>query len=259
MRSSFSHTLYLLLFVGLLLGCQKVIQVDLNSQDPKFVIEALFTLDDSVHTVSITKTLNIYDGIANPTIDNAIVTIMDDQGNQEQLHLVSPGNYETTNYQIDSSRTYTLKVQAENKEFIATSKVPNFVALNKITTFKFGTGENSIVALIPERLDIANEKNYYNFDLFQNGEKINGNFIQDDQFADGKLMQQPIFSRKIKSGDTVRIDMFLIQPAIFKYLFTLQQNNQGATPANPTSNFSGDCYGYFSVRTKSSKQVVVPN
>ena len=80
MRSSFSHTLYLLLFVGLLLGCQKVIQVDLNSQDPKFVIEALFTLNDSVHTVSITKTLNIYDGIANPTIDNAVVTIVNTVG-----------------------------------------------------------------------------------------------------------------------------------------------------------------------------------
>ena len=259
MRSSYSYTLYLFFFVGLLLGCQKVIQVDLNSQDPKFVIEALFTAKDSVHSVHLTKTINIYEGIENPGINNAVITISDNSGNSEILHSIGSGKYETSNFLIDSSKIYTLKVVVENKEFIATSKVPNFVALNKITTFKFGTGENSIVALIPERLDIANEKNYYNFDVFQNGEKIDGNFIQDDQFADGKLMQQPIFGRKIKGGDTVRIDMFMIQPEIFKYLFTLQQTNQGATPANPSSNFSGDCYGYFSVRTKSSKQVVVPN
>lgn len=259
MKNYFKILLLLVVISSSLISCQKVIKVDLNSQDPKFVIEALFTSGDSVHTVLITKTLNIYDGIANPTINNAVVTIVDNLGNSENLISMGEGKYKTINFPVDSSKYYILKVVVENKEFIAKCKVPNFVALNKITTFKFGSGENSIVALIPERLDIANEKNYYNFDVFQNGKKIDGNFIQDDQFADGKLMQQPIFSRDTKGGDTIRIDMFMIQPEIYKYLFTLQQNNQGATPANPTSNFSGDCYGYFSVRTKSSKQVVVPN
>jgi hypothetical protein len=255
----YSKIYLFILVLSSLFACQKVIKVDLNSQDPKFVIEALFTLDDSVHTVTITKTLNIYEGYANPTIDNAVVTITDDLGNQEQLNLVSPGKYETLNYPIDSARIYTLKVQAENKEFIATSKVPHFVKLIKITPLTIGSSLNSVIALIPERLDIANEKNYYSFTVYQNGTRLNGNNIQDDQLSDGKLMQQPIFNRKIKKGDIVDIDMFMIEPEIYKYLFTLNQNNRGATPANPTSNFSGDCFGYFAVRTKSSKQIIIPN
>lgn len=259
MKNYFRILLLISVITSSLISCQKVIKVDLNSQDPKFVIEALFTLGDSVHTVMITKTLNIYEGIANPTIDNAVVTIIDDLGNQEQLHLTSPGKYETTNYQLDSARIYTLKVAAENKEFIATSKVPHFVELTKLTSFSIGTSFNSVIGLIPERLDIANEYNYYSFTLYQNGEKLNGNNIQDDQLSDGKLMQQPILSRKIKKGDTIKVEMFMIQPEIYKYLFTLNQNNRGATPANPVTNFSEDCFGYFSVRTKSTKQIIIPN
>jgi hypothetical protein len=52
--------------------------------------------------------------------------------------------------------------------------------------------------------------------------------------------------------------MFGIDESVFKYFYTLQQNEQGATPANPSSNFSGGCLGYFSVRTKSVKQIVIP-
>jgi hypothetical protein len=35
-------------------------------------------------------------------------------------------------------------------------------------------------------------------------------------------------------------------------------NGQGATPANPVSNFSGGCLGYFSARSTDVKTVIIP-
>ena len=71
-------------------------------------------------------------------------------------------------------------------------------------------------------------------------------------------MTEPIFAGELLTGDTVIVEMFGIDKTIFTYFYTLQQNQQGATPANPTSNFSGGCLGYFSVRTKGVKQIVIP-
>jgi len=71
-----------------LASCTKVIDVDLNTADPKYVIEGFVTKGEMVHQVKITRTLNFDENIAFPTVDNAIVVISDDAGNSETLTLV---------------------------------------------------------------------------------------------------------------------------------------------------------------------------
>jgi hypothetical protein len=108
------------------------------------------------------------------------------------------------------------------------------------------------------RQDPGGIDNYYKFNIIANNILKPGIFIQEDAYNDGNLMMEPIFADGIESGDTVDVEMFGIDESVFKYFYTLQQNEQGATPANPSSNFSGGCLGYFSVRTKSVKQIVIP-
>jgi hypothetical protein len=72
------------------------------------------------------------------------------------------------------------------------------------------------------------------------------------------MMMEPLFAGEIGPGDTIDVVMFGIEETVYDYFYTLQQNEQGATPANPTSNFSGGCLGYFSVRTKDVGQIVIP-
>jgi hypothetical protein len=101
-------------------------------------------------------------------------------------------------------------------------------------------------------------KNFFQFNLYNNHERVVGNFIQSDQYNDGNMMMEPLFADGIDSGDTIDVVMFGIEETVYNYFYTLQQNEQGATPANPTSNFSGGCLGYFSVRTKDVGQIVIP-
>jgi hypothetical protein len=58
-----------------LVSCEKVIDVDLNTADPKYVIEGFVTKGETIHQVKITRTLNFDENVAFPTVDNAVVVI----------------------------------------------------------------------------------------------------------------------------------------------------------------------------------------
>ncbi len=241
-------------------SCTKVIDVKLNDKDPQYVIEGHVTLGDSVHRVEITQTQNISDSSPFPTIDNAVVLLIDDLGNSQAMSLVAPGRYETFNYPISADRTYTLQVTIDGQLFLSTASVPQAVALLNVITFPFTFGPQTFNSIVPLRLDPGGVANYYEFKLIKHGKPnpIPGFFIQSDQYNDGNLAQEPIFADGINSGDTIDVHMLCINREVYDFFYALQQNQQGSTPANPTSNIIGGCLGYFSVQTKSVKQVIIP-
>lgn len=249
----------IVLFCSIVISsCTKVIDVDLNSQDPKYVIEGFVTLGETTHRISITKSLNIDESSEFPTVDNATVTLTDDLGNSQNMTLVAPGIYEVTGFTVAEDRIYTLTISVDSKVFIASEKMPQTVILDTLQTFPFSFGPTTINAIVPVRMDPAGIENFYQFNLYANDTLISGIYIQSDQYNDGNVMMEPIFADGIDSGDTIDVEMFGISEVVYDYFFTLLQNLQGATPANPTSNFSGGALGYFSVRTKQVKQIVIP-
>lgn len=248
----------ILLCTILITSCTKVIDVDLNSQDPKFVIEGFVTLGETTHRVTITKTLNIDESSAFPTVNNATVTLSDNLGNSQNMTFIGEGIYEASGFPVFEGRTYTLTVSVDSKVFIASETMPQTVLLDTLQTFPFSFGPTTINAIVPVRTDPAGIKNFYQFHLIDNDTLKSGIYIQSDQYNDGNVMMEPIFAEGIDSGDTVVVEMFGISEVVYDYFFTLLQNEQGATPANPTSNFSGGALGYLSVRTKQTKEIIIP-
>lgn len=251
--------LYIVLAITVLFSsCTKVIDVDVDSKDAKYVVEGFVTLGETTHRVKITKTLNIDEANEFPTVDNAIVILRDDIGNMGTMTFIGSGIYELTGFPVVEGRTYSLEVSVDGLVFNASGKMANDVQIDSISTFPFEFGPSTINAIIPIRMDPAGIENFYQFNLYEAGEKISGIYIQSDQFNDGNPMMEPIFAEGIDSGDTILIEMFGIDRPVYDYFFTLLQNQQGATPANPTSNFSGGCLGYFSVRTKDTMSIIIP-
>jgi hypothetical protein len=242
-----------------LTSCEKVIHIDLNSDDPKYVIEGTILEGDTTHHIQITRSLNFDQSVAFPTIDNAVVSVTDDLGNVGVFTAVGNGMYELVNYPGVVGRNYTLTVLIDGQAFTASSKMPTAVVIDSLYSENFLFGVDTLRTLVPSHYDPSGESNYYQFHVFINGEKQSGVVLMDDQFTDGNLDVQPLFYSDLMVGDTVIVDMFAIDKPVWSYFNQLSANTagSGATPANPTSNFSGGCLGYFSARTFSRKSLVV--
>jgi hypothetical protein len=241
------------------MSCQKVIDINLNKKDPKIVIEANFNAGETISRVMVTKTLNFNEDAPYPTVDNAIVSVTDNLGNTQILTGIGNGLYQTNAYPIVENRTYTLTVTVDGNTYVASSTVPTAVQIDTLMVLDIPFAADTFHTLLPLRLDPAGVANYYQFDLFRNGKRLPGIYLQDDQFTDGIEIQEPIFDNDgaYVPGDTAVVNMYCIDQPVYNYFFALGEN-QNTTPANPTTNFSGGCLGYFSARTVSTAAVIIP-
>lgn len=243
----------------LVISCQKVIDLDLNTADPKYVIEGIVTKGETVHRVKITRTLNFDENKPFPTVDNAVVVISDNSGNAETLTLVAPGIYETSALLGVEGRTYTITVTVDNKVFTAQSTLPQEVVLDGLSVLDVPFGPDTIKMIVPMRLDQAGVENYYKYDVYRNGEPRDGIYLQDDQFSDGVQNEQPLFTGDFETGDTALVVMYCIDKPVYKYFYSIDANTGStASPANPDSNFGNSCLGYFSARTRKEQSIIIP-
>lgn len=253
--------LIILLVLTVLSSCEKVIQLDLKDSEQQIVIEGEINADDSVHTVLISKSIKFSEENMFPGISGANVTISDNLGNSESLIEVSNGKYQTTNLKGIEGRTYTLSVVIDGKTYTSNSTIPNKSSLFGVSFIPSGISSDGGMIAIPNYANPAGIQDNFRFDMWIKRNSKNENWvrdsaiiIQDDQFSDGLMNQQPIFGtiQAYYSGDSCRTTFMCIDRNVFKYFYSLQLNgpNGSATPANPVSNITGGCLGYFSAQTK---------
>lgn len=243
------------------ISCEKVIDLNLNEDNEKIIIEAIVNKDSTAHYIYITKTLAFDESTTYPTVDNAIVTLSDNVGNSETLNLIAPGIYKSTSFLAVEGRTYYLNVTIDNKLYASSSTMPYNVPIDTVSLQEFSFGPVPNFFPIAERMDPKDIKNYYSFTFYKNNKRINGIYLQDDQFSDGVKVLEPIFAGDCTNKDTLRLEMACIDQFVHKYFYTLNVNaggTGGAIPANPESNISGGCLGYFSAQTLQIKTIIIP-
>jgi Domain of unknown function (DUF4249) len=248
-------------------ACTKIIEVDLNSVDPQFVIEGEISNQTGAYTVKISKTVNVTDGNIYPAVKGAIVTINDNVGNKEILTETQSGTYTTKKLQGVVGRTYTLTVVAEGKTFTAQSTMPSLVPLQGVFAIKSGgfpPGSGDSYVLYPKFQDPANIINKYRFVVTINGKKEKELIVQNDNSVDGLPNNRPVFSRnlKVELGDTVNVALQSLDLPVYDYFYGLSQlagggPGGGSTPANPVTNIKGGAAGYFSAYSVDDKTVIV--
>jgi len=252
----------LLLIIGIsFISCEKVIDLKLNEENQKVIIEAIVNKDSTAHYVKITKTISFDESTSYPTVDNAIVTLSDNAGTSETLSFVGNGLYKSINFLAVEGRTYYLNVTVDGKTYTSTSTMPYNVPIDTVSLQEFSFGPIPNFFPIAERMDPKDIRNYYTFNLYKNNIRIDGIYLQDDQFSDGVKVLEPIFGGDCTNKDTLRLEMGCIDQFVHKYFYTLSVNaggTGGAIPANPESNISGGCLGYFSAQTLQVKTVVIP-
>ncbi len=260
------NSIFLFVLLLTITACEKTITVDLNSTDPKVIIEGSVTDQAGGYQVKISKTVNFSDANNFPPVKAAVVTISDNLGSTQTLTETLAGLYTLKNLKGVSGRTYTLKVVAEGKTYTASSTMPKVVDLLgaqiELSTFGGGgTDTAKIYDIYPIFLDPIATKDNYIFFLSSKGKKEKGfsNVLNDNLF-NGSYNPIPlnVFDLKLYPKDTVNIEMQCIDKNVYEYYYALGNRDDSATPANPVSNITGGALGYFSAHTVRKVTAVVP-
>ena len=263
---------FAIIAILVLSSCRKVIEIDLNTSNPQYVIEGEMTSENRPSQVKITKTANFSDSNNFPAVTGAIVTISDDANNSETLTETKSGVYETKKLVGTPGRTYMLTVKHDGKTFTSVSKMPTLIPLIDIGNIPDnfggggpgGTDTAQVFRAVPLFQDIVNVKNYYRF-IQKVNKKVDKSFlVRDDELSDGKISVQPLFTfgSTIYRGDTLKIALQSIDKQVYDYFFSLNASSGngpggGATPANPVNNIIGGALGYFSAHSVSEKTIIV--
>ncbi|PQJ12895.1 DUF4249 domain-containing protein [Flavipsychrobacter stenotrophus] len=257
-----NHIIYIVAIASFIFpSCQKVIHIDLNSADPKYVVEGNISNQAGPQTIKLSKTVSFESSNVFPAVSGALVTVTDaTAGITDTLQEGAAGYYTTISMTGVPGHTYQLYVKSDSKVFTSTCTMPLPVTLDSLYISKsvFGNTRGAIVYTDP-----AVTGNYYYFAEYKNSVLTNNVYIRSDELRNGQVIDQ-VLSRgggesELKTGDYLTIAMQCIDSAMYQYYFTLQQtkNQNAATPSNPQSNIVGGALGYFSAHTVSSKSVLV--
>ena len=253
-------------------GCEKVITLDLKTSPSQLVIEGNLADDGRPCQVSLSTSTNYTNANTFAPVSGATITLSDDAGGRETLREAAPGQYLGATLAGVPGRTYSLRVETGGSAYLALARLPApVVPFGKLSTRLSIFGADNIDAVV-DYLDPPGLGNSYLFRQYRNGRLNPAIFALNDKFNDGKPVSQALRTPggnddnnidKLLPGDSLRVEMQNVDPAVYEYFRTLNQilTPGGApttTPANPQSNFSGGVLGYFSAYSKRVRSIKVP-
>ncbi|NCX95940.1 MAG: DUF4249 domain-containing protein [Chitinophagia bacterium] len=261
------QTIYLLATTAMLFttfSCKKIIDVKLNDSAQKVVIEGVITNAPPPYTVTVTKTANFSSDNNFTTINNAIIVI--NSGTiYDTLVQAAPGVYKTSKIIGLPGATYHIDVNIDGNHYMAQSTMPIPVNLDSVSIIKSTFGfEPKNRQLVPRYNDPASTANFYRFKQKVNNKYTDQLYVEDDILTNGQTNNKPLLTPVFppQVGDSATVEMMCIDQPVYKYFYSLSQNSgnsqdEAATPANPITNFSGGCLGYFSAQTYQKVNVFV--
>lgn len=266
MKMNKSLHITLAVLISSFFACEKVIEYPVNDANSTLVVEAVAKNLPGASYVLLTQTIGLYD---DPNtikyVSGASVEVVDPFGT---VYVFSEdesveGKYAHEDFQILPNQTYDLKVDYDGGVFTSQSTAMNKPQVDSIFTFQqIGTDDlgnpDTTHFLFYTVTDDPDEKNFYHFVLWVNGEKDDELFIETDDLGNGQTYTSPFFGITFDAGDSVYAELWSMQKenyAYFSALFTnLNQSPFSAAPSDLPSNIEGEgigCFGAFMVDTAS--------
>lgn len=240
-------------------SCEKEITIDLNSSEPKYVIEGLVELNTFGY-VDITMSKDYNSDGTFPPVDGALVELSDDNGKKEILTQNSSGRYVAKTIRGEKGRTYSLKININDQTFTSTSKMPEFVKIDSMFMYYIPAFEASYPMMTFQ--DPGKQTNYYRNRVYINGKRMDlGGDVIDNKDRQGRVIDRIMYvdtddlqDEKIQTGDTITAELMCIDKGAFDFFDSLSRMSMSQT--NPTSNITGGALGYFSAYTLDSITII---
>ncbi len=212
-------------------SCEEVIDVELDTSEPKLVIEASINVLENGNTASIvriTKTAAFFNNIV-PIIDDAIVTITSESGDEFIFNHTENGNY-FTEFIPDPEVEYTLNIIENSQTYVAKAILKTTNPIINIVQNNEGGFTGDQIEIRFTFSDPAGIQNFYYVESLS----LRGNDRDafSDEFFDGNIVPGFYFADDLTVGDEITLNVFGVDEAFFNFMFALLQqgSEQGGGP-----------------------------
>ena len=243
-------------------SCEEAIDVELQSDNPRLVVDALIGYNENngnpiiLGQVTLTLTAPFLNAEV-AAAENALVRIINESnGAISPLTEIEPGVFRNGFPNLDFDTDYTLEIVYKDEIYRATQQL---VPTGTITNIKQGDGflfdEEDETEIIVTFDDIPNQRNYY---LFAFG--FNNYLVTDDEFYKNGNLTFSYFYEDVEPGDLLTITLLGVNQQFASYVdqALVQAGENGGGPFQvPTGSLRGNVlnttnidnypFGYFSI------------
>ena len=258
---------YILLIMCSVTACKKEIDFDYNEIDPIVVVEGRVTNEGT--EVLVTKSRSVTDSVKSHCLPGAVVTVSSADGVSERIDYDPQAQCYRSPLKGRVGETYRLTVDFEGHHYEGQATMPPAAPILS-TEFLWLTmfGEKAVVYEMWARDPTPDERNYYWYridrithhphfanktltepylwSVFDDRGNPPGLLYRDVMCMPMKMAEEDkeeYWKRILYEGDSIVFQLMTIDRTTFDYFTSLRAGQSGG--ANPRSNLTGGCLGYF--------------
>lgn len=255
-----SLTITLLFFVG----CEEVINADLNTAEPRLVIDASINwkkgTDGAVQKIILSTTTGFYGNVI-PKVSGATVSIKSSENlNYVFSEIPNTGEYQCTNFKPIIGETYILTVVYKGETYTATETMQSVTPIYNIQQNNNGGFSGKDYEIIVNFKDPM-DKNFYMVKFFPDIYKTPVYQVIGDEYTNGNQKSWNFSDEDLKQGNTIAITHYGISESYYNYmskLISIASSSAGGSPfQTPPATVRGNivnqtnidnyALGYFSL------------
>ncbi|RNA63481.1 DUF4249 domain-containing protein [Chryseobacterium nematophagum] len=256
------------------ISCEKVISVDLETAEPRLVIDAsidwIKNTSGNIQKIKLSTTTSYYSDEF-PAVSGATIIITNSAHTvfnfvEDQVK----GEYICNNFKPMIGETYTLKIILNGETYTSTETlIASPTIENTITQNNAGGMAGDEVEITYYYQDNGEEENYYLNSIMTKHIVFPQYQVENDENSQGNLIPVYYSNKDLKAGDLVNIKLYGISKnyyTYFKKLLSASGNDDNPFPTIPnsvrgniinqthTNNFA---YGYFRLSEVSIKDYTI--
>ena len=266
----------IVVFIGFILisGCEKVVDIDLNTMEPKLVIDAAIKWQKGTvgnfQTIKLSTTTSYYNNQI-PTVSGATVFITDAANNVFNfVESNVAGSYVCSNFTPVLNRNYTLTVNSNGATYTATETLKPVPQIDRIEQINNAGFSGKDIEIKTFYTDNGATDDYYLFKFKPSYTAIPLFFAQEDISYQGNQIFGLFRSDKLKPGQNFEVTLSGISKQYFNYmriLISIAGNSSGSPFQSPSATVRGNIInttndanyplGYFSLSEQDYRNYIV--
>jgi len=258
MNNLITLTVLLVLFAA----CQEDVVLDLNKTEKKLVVEAYVSNEFPCANVSLSYSLDFYDSGIQEKLDNATVTLTDENGQVTVLDLNNAREFVPVSFIPNFGLNYTLNISLGDQIIQSQATLPFPVPIVDVSfvpnPFYSSPDSLNLYVTLADQID---RDNFFRLKVRRLSEEDSGEYsLFDDSFGNGGMVTLPVYYSNFSAGDTVVVELFNLNEEAFNYYAWLSENDRATlntiAPGNPTSNVPENVLGCFIAYTVDRDTVI---